>query len=60
LNLSAERARAVQQYLIANMNLAEERTQALGYGEERPIANNETEDGRVQNRRIDVVISVQQ
>ena len=60
LNLSAERARAVQQYLLANMNLAEERTQALGYGEERPIANNETEEGRVQNRRIDVVIMTQQ
>ena len=60
LNLSAERARAVQQYLIANMNLAEERTQALGYGEERPIANNETEEGRMQNRRIDVVIMTQQ
>lgn len=60
LNLSAERARAVQQYLIANMNLAEERTQALGYGEERPIANNQTEEGRMQNRRIDVVIVMQQ
>jgi len=60
LNLSAERARAVQQYLLANMNLAEERTQALGYGEERPIANNETDEGRMQNRRIDVVIATQQ
>jgi outer membrane protein OmpA-like peptidoglycan-associated protein len=60
LNLSAERARAVQQYLIANMGLAEERVQALGYGEERPIANNDTDEGRIQNRRIDVVIATQQ
>jgi len=60
LNLSAERARAVQQYLLANMGLVEDRVQALGYGEERPIANNDTDEGRVQNRRIDVVISVQQ
>lgn len=60
LNLSTERARAVQQYLIANMGLPEDRVQAVGYGEERPIANNETEEGRVQNRRIDVVITSQQ
>jgi outer membrane protein OmpA-like peptidoglycan-associated protein len=60
LNLSAERARAVQQYLMANMGLPEERVQAVGYGEERPIANNQTDEGRMQNRRIDVVIAVQQ
>jgi len=60
LNLSTERARAVQQYLMANMGLSEERVQAVGYGEERPIANNQTDEGRMQNRRIDVVIAVQQ
>ncbi len=56
LNLSANRARAVQQYLIANMGLPEDRVLAVGYGMERPIANNSTEEGRSQNRRIDVVI----
>jgi outer membrane protein OmpA-like peptidoglycan-associated protein len=30
--------------------------QAVGYGKNRPIANNETADGRAKNRRIDVVI----
>jgi outer membrane protein OmpA-like peptidoglycan-associated protein len=29
---------------------------ALGYGESHPVANNETEEGRRSNRRIDVVI----
>jgi outer membrane protein OmpA-like peptidoglycan-associated protein len=58
-NLSYERANAVKQYLLANMNLSEDRIQALGYGEGKPIANNETEEGRAQNRRIDVVISPQ-
>jgi chemotaxis protein MotB len=29
---------------------------ATGYGESRPIANNETAEGRLRNRRIDVVI----
>jgi outer membrane protein OmpA-like peptidoglycan-associated protein len=58
-NLSYERALAVKQYLLANMNLPEDRLQALGYGESSPIANNDTEEGRAQNRRIDVVISPQ-
>jgi outer membrane protein OmpA-like peptidoglycan-associated protein len=60
LNLSTDRARAVQKYLIANMGLSEDRVQAIGYGKERPIASNETEAGRAQNRRIDVVISMRQ
>jgi outer membrane protein OmpA-like peptidoglycan-associated protein len=56
-NLSNERANAVKQYMLANMNLSEDRVQAVGYGESRPIASNETEEGRAMNRRIDVVIS---
>jgi len=56
-NLSYERANAVRQYMLANMSLNEDRVQAVGYGESRPIASNETEEGRAQNRRIDVVIS---
>jgi len=56
-NLSNERANAVKQYMLANMNLSEDRVQAVGYGESRPIASNENEEGRAMNRRIDVVIS---
>ncbi len=56
LTLSEERANAVREYLIANMGLDPTSIQALGYGETRPIANNETPDGRARNRRIDVVI----
>jgi len=48
---------AVKQYLLANMGLDQSRITALGYGESKPIATNETGDGRAQNRRIDVVIS---
>ena len=56
-NLSYERAMAVKQYLLANMGLDQSRITVLGYGESKPIATNETADGRAQNRRIDVVIS---
>lgn len=57
LELSQRRADAVRAYLLANMNLAAYRISALGYGETRPIANNETAEGRARNRRIDLVIS---
>ncbi|RMI27697.1 MAG: hypothetical protein D6681_00230, partial [Calditrichaeota bacterium] len=57
LKLSQERAEAVRQYLIANMSdLTADKVEAVGYGESRPIANNETPEGRAKNRRIDIVI----
>ncbi|MFQ5864316.1 MAG: OmpA family protein [bacterium] len=56
-NLSYERAMAVKKYLLANMGLDESRVTAVGYGESRPIASNETRQGRAQNRRIDVVLT---
>lgn len=52
--LSQRRADAVRDYLIANMGAVESRMVAIGFGESRPIANNETADGRAKNRRIDV------
>ncbi len=54
--LSQRRAEAVRQYLIANMGLDETTVTAVGFGESRPIANNETAEGRAKNRRIDVRI----
>ena len=51
---------AVKQYLLANMGLDQSRITALGYGESKPIATNETGEGRSKNRRIDVVISFAQ
>ena len=54
--LASERAEAVKQYILANTNIPSARIQAIGYGESRPIASNETQEGRAKNRRIDVVI----
>ncbi|MEQ9005512.1 MAG: OmpA family protein [Pseudomonadales bacterium] len=57
LRLSEQRAEAVRTYLLANMSeLAAADVQWVGYGESRPVANNETVDGRAKNRRIDLVI----
>ena len=60
LNLSIARAEAVKQYLLANMaSLRPEQIRAIGYGETRPIGNNETPEGRMKNRRIDLVLKRQ-
>ncbi len=55
--LSTDRAKAVREYIIANMNdRLPTDIEAIGFGETRPIANNETQDGRAKNRRIDLVL----
>jgi len=56
MKLSQERAEAVKTYLLANMDIGSHQMEAIGYGETAPIANNETEQGRSLNRRIDIRI----
>lgn len=56
LSLSQSRAESVVQHLLASMAVSPLNLQSVGYGESRPVANNETEEGRKRNRRIDVVI----
>jgi OOP family OmpA-OmpF porin len=53
--LSERRAAAVAEQLIAD-GIAPQRLTAVGFGETRPIADESTEDGRRQNRRIDFVV----
>lgn len=50
--LSEARAEAAKQWFIAS-GVAAERVFAVGYGESRPIADNDTEVGRAMNRRIE-------
>ncbi|MDR2582677.1 MAG: OmpA family protein [Fibromonadaceae bacterium] len=53
--LSQARAEAVRNYLIRK-GIAENRIRAVGYGYSRPRADNKTENGRAQNRRIEISI----
>ena len=57
-NLSQKRADSIKQYMINAMLIPNFRIIATGYGETKPIANNETSLGRQKNRRIDIVISM--
>lgn len=50
--LSEERANAVRNYLIAQ-GVPADQLVAVGYGQEEPIADNDTAEGRAQNRRIE-------
>ncbi len=54
LALSQRRAEAVRQYLVGK-GVAANRLFARGYGETRPVADNATEEGRLQNRRVELV-----
>jgi OOP family OmpA-OmpF porin len=56
MRLSQSRADIVRQYLIDNFGIDASRLTAVGYGPERPIASNDTKEGRQKNRRIDAVI----
>lgn len=51
-NLSQSRARSVLNYLVAN-GVDESRLSAQGFGPDRPVADNDTEEGRALNRRIE-------
>jgi len=53
--LSDRRANAVREYLTSN-GIADEQIVAKGYGEVQPIADNDTEEGKQLNRRVEFVI----
>jgi OOP family OmpA-OmpF porin len=53
--LSERRARAVADYL-ETQGIDRARLRVVGYGEARPVASNDTEEGRAQNRRVELTI----
>ncbi|MBZ4645868.1 MAG: chemotaxis protein MotB [Petroclostridium sp.] len=54
--LSTQRAVNVLKYFIEENGFNPVRLSAVGYGEYHPVADNSTEAGRRQNRRVDIVI----
>jgi outer membrane protein OmpA-like peptidoglycan-associated protein len=55
MELSTQRASAVREALVS-LGVAAERVTSAGMGEDFPIASNEDEAGRAQNRRVDVIL----
>jgi outer membrane protein OmpA-like peptidoglycan-associated protein len=55
LDLSQRRSQAVVDYLVGK-GIDPDRLLARGYGEEQPIAPNNTSDGRAMNRRVEMII----
>lgn len=56
MNLSRQRANSVASYLI-NRGVSASRINVTGYGMTRPIASNDTDYGRQQNRRVEITIN---
>jgi OOP family OmpA-OmpF porin len=54
--LSEKRAQAVKQYLIGEVGIAPSRISTVGRGESDPVADNKTEKGRADNRRVEILI----
>ena len=52
--LSYDRAKSVMNYLVQR-GISPDRIVAKGYGKTRPIATNDTPDGRAKNRRVELV-----
>jgi outer membrane protein OmpA-like peptidoglycan-associated protein len=56
LRISEERAKSVYDFLVLN-GIEPERLEYKGYGPEKPIASNSTEEGRSKNRRVEMTVT---
>lgn len=56
MKLSEERANSVRDFLVLQGNNPSSIT-TRGFGEEQPVASNDTMEGRQQNRRVELVVS---
>ena len=60
LELSRKRAQSVVDYMVSKYGFPREKFIAVGNGPDKPVASNDTEDGRRQNRRTDFEVIPQQ
>jgi outer membrane protein OmpA-like peptidoglycan-associated protein len=56
MELSRQRAQAVRDYLVSNFGIDPSKIVTVGAGETNPVASNTTDEGRAQNRRVDVLV----
>jgi OOP family OmpA-OmpF porin len=56
LDLSHRRANSAANYLTSNHNIDRDRIVVNYYGEANPIASNDTDEGRAQNRRVEIAV----
>ena len=56
LQLSAERATRVTEFLLSQEPIAPGRISAIGFGKYRPLSSNDQEEGRRRNRRVEIII----
>ncbi len=54
--LSTARATKVYEYIMEHSDLLDSNMKVAGYGESRPVASNDTEEGRAKNRRVTIKI----
>jgi OOP family OmpA-OmpF porin len=54
--LSQRRAESVKKYMVEKGGIDANRIKAIGFGEEKPIASNDTDEGRQQNRRVEAAV----
>ncbi|MEO7135452.1 MAG: OmpA family protein, partial [Vicinamibacterales bacterium] len=55
LKLSQDRAAAVKAALVQSHGIAATRVTTVGLGDTKPVADNATDEGRTQNRRVELV-----
>ena len=55
--LSGRRAESVRKHLVEVNGVEPDRLDAIGYGPDKPLAGNDTPEGRAQNRRVEFVIT---
>ena len=56
MNLSRDRANSVRNYLVSR-GVASNRINVVAYGQTRPIADNNSDYGRQQNRRVELTVN---
>jgi len=58
--LALERAKSVKDWLISSGNIKNERISLKALGEKNPISSNSTDKGRLENRRVDIIVRKKQ